>query len=497
MRRGAGVGLCVGCGEDGGGFGEAGDGDEGPGFAGEGADGLFEPDHIEPAAVFVAGIVVGTERAEAELLVQGAAGIVRHGHDAVGRAHALLLQQREKDSIELRAESAPGRVAADVDRQLRVPAVGRALLRAVGVGVGQDVPVLLRDQPGIDRAVAPDAAGKLRLGRQDRLKGDGRIDILRVDGKTGRGIAGVRKSDVHDLPPAPSGHDDIDGAALVVDLHFRDAAAEFSVDGPGDRLVEFEPQRARLCGDERIVVEVQPQRAGRGQIELRQIFCRADQDHLIQAVVERDAEIPRGLEPADGGRAGHEADEHVGLLLMIAIGHAHVRGLEPAERTRAVHDVGKTAPDALVLLRGLIRHVGKDAEGRHISEEPVRPERADVQRERMPVHDLLRRPDGILGQPERGGHVVDGAAGDIAKLRPLFIRQGHETGDRLVERPVAAGADDQIVLRAARGDLARQIARAGGHMDRDLIAASGEDLQHLHERAADLRVAGVRVDEKQ
>lgn len=182
---------------------------------------------------------------------------------------------------------------------------------------------------------------------------------------------------------------------------------------------------------------------------------------------------------------------------MIVIGHAHVRGLEPAERARAVHDVGKTAPDALVLLRGLIRHVGKDAEGRHIGEEPVRPERADVQRERMPVHDLLRRPDGILGQPERGGHVVDGAAGDIAKLRPLFIRQGHETGDRLVERPVAAGADDQIVLRAARGDLARQIARAGGHMDRDLIAARGEDLQHLHERAADLRVAGVRVDEKQ
>ena len=182
---------------------------------------------------------------------------------------------------------------------------------------------------------------------------------------------------------------------------------------------------------------------------------------------------------------------------MIVIVHAHVRGLEPAERARAVHDVGKTAPDALILLRGLIRHVGEDAEGRHIGEEPVRPERADVQRERMPVHDLLRRPDGILGQPERGGHVVDCAAGDVAQRRAFFIRQFHKAGDSLVECSVAAGADDQIVLRSACGDLPGDIPRAGRHVHGRLIAALAEDCQYLHERGTDLGVACVRIDEKQ
>ena len=59
---------------------------------------------------------------------------------------------------------------------------------------------------------------------------------------------------------------------------------------------------------------------------------------------------------------------------------AHMRGLQPSERARAVHDIRKPAPDALVLLRRLIRHVRKDAEGGDIGKVPVGAERADVQR---------------------------------------------------------------------------------------------------------------------
>ena len=174
-----------------------------------------------------------------------------------------------------------------------------------------------------------------------------------------------------------------------------------------------------------------------------------------------------------------------------------MRVLEPPERARAVHDIGQPAPDALVLLRRLIRDVREDAEGRDIRKIPVRPERADVERVQPSRHDIPRCADGILGQPQRGGHVVDRAARDIAERRPLFIRQRHEAGDGLVERAVAAGADDQVILRAAGGDLTGNIPRAGGHVYGGLIAGHGEDLQYLHQRRADLCVSGMRVDEKQ
>ena len=74
------------------------------------ADVLFEPDHIAPAAVFVAGIVIRPQQSEAQLPVQGSACVVRHGHNAVGRADALLLEQRQKRPVEPCAEAPSRRV---------------------------------------------------------------------------------------------------------------------------------------------------------------------------------------------------------------------------------------------------------------------------------------------------------------------------------------------------------------------------------------------------
>lgn len=71
---------------------------------------LFEPDHIAPAAVFVAGIVMRPQQPEAQLPVQGSACIVRHGYDTVGRADALLLEQRQKRPVEPCAEAPSRRV---------------------------------------------------------------------------------------------------------------------------------------------------------------------------------------------------------------------------------------------------------------------------------------------------------------------------------------------------------------------------------------------------
>ena len=141
--------------------------------------------------------MVGAERAEAELLVQSAAGIVRHGHDAVGRAHALLLQQREKDGIELRAEPAPGRVAADVDRQLRVPAVGRARLCAVRVGIGRWDAAVKQRQIGILRRDVRDARGKFGLARQGIFKGDRGVDVLVIDAEQRSCVGRNGKTKLH------------------------------------------------------------------------------------------------------------------------------------------------------------------------------------------------------------------------------------------------------------------------------------------------------------
>ena len=174
-----------------------------------------------------------------------------------------------------------------------------------------------------------------------------------------------------------------------------------------------------------------------------------------------------------------------------------MRRLQPPKRACAVHNVRKPAPDALVLLRRFIRHVRKDAEGGDVGKKPVRAERANVQRVESACHDLLCGADGIFGKTQRGGHVVDCAAGDVAQRRAFFIRQFHKAGDSLVECSVAAGADDQIVLRSACGDLPGDIPRAGRHVHGRLIAALAEDCQYLHERGTDLGVACVRIDEKQ
>ena len=158
---------------------------------------LFKPDYVAPAAVFIAGVVVCSQQLKAKLPVQGGACVVRHGYDAVGCADALFSEQVQKRPVEFCAEAHSRCVLGDVDGKFCVPVIGCTLLRAVGVGVGEDFSVLLRNQPWINRAVAADASGEFRLGRQRGLKGDGRIDILCVNGETGRCIMLVCKPKLH------------------------------------------------------------------------------------------------------------------------------------------------------------------------------------------------------------------------------------------------------------------------------------------------------------
>ena len=166
-----------------------------------------------------------------------------------------------------------------------------------------------------------------------------------------------------------------------------------------------------------------------------------------------------------------------------------------AQCLHAVEEIRHPAPDPLVDLRRLIRDVREQTERRNIIEPAIFAERADVDGERLAVDDVLRGDDRVARESQRRGHIVYRPARNIAERGPVL--QLHQSARRFVERPVAAGADDEIIVRAALHDLPREVARPGGRVNRDLIAAGGEDLNDLHEAASDLGVPCVRVDEKQ
>ena len=104
---------------------------------------------------------------------------------------------------------------------------------------------------------------------------------------------------------------------------------------------------------------------------------------------------------------------------------------------------------------------------------------------------MLRRLDDIRAQPVRRGEVVRAAAGDVAQWH-VDIRRG-EAVDDLVERPVAAGTADQLIIPAeARGESSAVALFAGNHRG-DLIARVHQDADYLRDVAQYHALARHRI----
>src|SRR3954452_18917366 len=114
------------------------------------------PADVAPGAVLPADFAVDADQLEAEAFVQGLAGRIRQGDAGAGHAEATLAQALEEGSV----EGAPDALAADlvayVDGDRGAPAICGPLVEGGGVGVGDQLPVALGDEPGVAGAVALD-----------------------------------------------------------------------------------------------------------------------------------------------------------------------------------------------------------------------------------------------------------------------------------------------------------------------------------------------------
>ena len=98
-------------------------------------------------------------------------------------------------------------------------------------------------------------------------------------------------------------------------------------------------------------------------------------------------------------------------------------------------------------------------------------------------------------RPAAGGEVVGGPLGEIAQRRGGV--QPHEAGDDLVQGPVSAGGNDQVIRLPLSGHSLGGILRGGGLMDPDEIAGAGEDGQRVEQRAVGLVAPGPGIENEQ
>ena len=95
---------------------------------------------------------------------------------------------------------------------------------------------------------------------------------------------------------------------------------------------------------------------------------------------------------------------------------------------------------------------------------------------------------------ETGGEVIGAALGNVAQQRRAV--QGHQAGDSLIQRAVAAHGYHRVkILAGGRGGCG--IPGGGGIMDGQQVAGLGEDGCRVEQRAPGLVAARCGVDDHQ
>ena len=169
-------------------------------------------------------------------------------------------------------------------------------------------------------------------------------------------------------------------------------------------------------------------------------------------------------------------------------------GAQRGEPLGALQQIGQLAQRVFTALWRGVGHIGKGAEGCHIGKICVA-EAAHIQLDRRAADGGLRRLFHAPGQAQGGGKIIGGAGGNIAQHRRLLAAQ--QAVDRLVQRPVAAGADHKVKrLRPPGGDI-RQLAGPLGEVNGGLIARPHKGIQDRQEGAADGLLACVGIYQKQ
>ena len=145
------------------------------------------------------------------------------------------------------------------------------------------------------------------------------------------------------------------------------------------------------------------------------------------------------------------------------------------------------------LLRHGVRCARERTERGDVGKVPVVVD-ADVERRGRPVGGDERGLDEVCRDMQARGEVVRASVRQIPERRTLLER--HQPRDRLIERSVAPGADDQVELRAVVMDGLRRVAGALRLVDADEIAAAGKAGDCIVQRRTGPCLSRAVVDDK-
>ena len=218
------------------------------------------------------------------------------------------------------------------------------------------------------------------------------------------------------------------------------------------------------------------------------------QQQLKEAVVHLHPAGVQFHQAPQGGGVAHRAEDELAVQ-HLAVG-LDVGGVGPqaVQIVEALQNIGEMAQGVFRLLGRVVGRLGKGAEGGHVGEISV-VEAADVQVEAPAAGDGSRRHGGVAAEPQTGGEVVGAAKGQVADGGPVF--QAHQPGDGLVQRAVASGAYDQIIVAPRLRHGLPGVAPGGGHKDPHQVARLAEPGHRVKKRRHGLGFTGFGVHDKQ
>ena len=134
---------------------------------------LLQPVKGQPAAKFEAAVRKNRQGFIAQSTVEGQGGGIFPGHQSVQKLEALVFENRLQRPVKRPADApAPG-LGAQVYGRLGAPIIGRPGKGGAGVGIAQNLPRLLVNQPGKPGGNPPEPVPKLLPGGHGVFKGRG------------------------------------------------------------------------------------------------------------------------------------------------------------------------------------------------------------------------------------------------------------------------------------------------------------------------------------